>query len=101
MQSNLQAERSSEAPNGQQSPDREPSSAGPSYEDRSSADPLINDDGKKFVGISRRKAEQLSKGDEETNRRNQKYEEKSHQEAILEIPELEEEGKEDLSRLVS
>lgn len=100
----MQAEASSEGPGASASeqrgpPPREPPSSSPAYEDRSPADPMA-DDGKKFVGISRRKAEQISRGDEESVRRNQKYDDKANVEAVLDIPELEEEGKEDLSRMV-
>lgn len=44
----------------------------------------------------------MQKGDEEKVKRNTRYEDLANkEESILEIPELEEEGKEDLTRLVS
>ncbi|MEW5306386.1 MAG: hypothetical protein WDW36_008854 [Sanguina aurantia] len=58
--------------------------------------------GHKFAGVSRRKQEQMQKGDEEKVKRNTRYDDLANGEgSILEIPELEEEGKEDLTRLVA
>mmetsp|Transcript_23285 Transcript_23285/g.41325 ORF Transcript_23285/g.41325 Transcript_23285/m.41325 type:complete len:327 (-) Transcript_23285:394-1374(-) len=62
-------------------------------------DPLADDgDDKKFSGVSRRKQEQIAKSDE-TVRRNKKYDEAT--ENVLDIPELEDEGKEDISNVVA
>ncbi|KXZ49353.1 hypothetical protein GPECTOR_22g947 [Gonium pectorale] len=57
---------------------------------------------KKFGGVSRRKAEQLTRGDDEVSRKNLKYESlTAGVDGIMEIPELEEEGREDLSTVVA
>jgi hypothetical protein len=62
---------------------------------------VLAEDGKKFVGVSRRKQEQLARGDDETTRKNMKYESlTAGVDGIMEIPELEEEGREDLSAVV-
>lgn len=59
-------------------------------------------DGKKFVGVSRRKQEQIAHGDDDVSRKNLKYEDKltAGADGIMDIPELEEEGREDLSNVV-
>ena len=87
----------------QQPPQPQGRGGEPSYPSRPPPEDPLADDGKKFTGISRRKAEQLSRGDDETHRKNQRYDEVASRggEAILEIPELEDEGKEDLSNVVS
>ncbi|KAG2437643.1 hypothetical protein HYH02_011282 [Chlamydomonas schloesseri] len=63
---------------------------------------ILGDDSKKFVGVSRRKQEQLARGDDEVSRKNLKYETlTAGVDGIMEIPELEEEGREDLSNIVA
>lgn len=62
---------------------------------------ILGEDSKKFVGVSRRKQEQLARGDDEVSRKNLKYETlTAGVDGIMEIPELEEEGREDLSNIV-
>lgn len=62
---------------------------------------MLGDDSKKFVGISRRKQEQLARGDDETSRKNLRYDAlTAGVDGIMEIPELEDEGREDLSNVV-
>ncbi|PNW81550.1 hypothetical protein CHLRE_06g251200v5 [Chlamydomonas reinhardtii] len=63
---------------------------------------ILGEDSKKFVGVSRRKQEQLARGDDEVSRKNLKYETlTAGVDGIMEIPELEEEGREDLSNIVA
>lgn len=66
-------------------------------------DLLAEPDSKKFVGVSRRKQEQIARGDDDVSRKNLKYEEKltAGADGIMDIPELEEEGREDLSNVVA
>ncbi len=64
-------------------------------------DLLSGDDSKKFIGVSRRKQEQLARGDEESSKKQIKYESMTTgADGIMDIPELEEEGREDLSNVV-
>nr|BCL66256.1 hypothetical protein [Volvox reticuliferus] len=63
---------------------------------------LLGEDSKKFVGLSRRKQEQLARGDDEVSRKNLKYEAlTAGVDGIMDIPELEDEGREDLSSVVA
>nr|ADI46944.1 MOT41m [Volvox carteri f. nagariensis] len=63
---------------------------------------LLGEDSKKFVGLSRRKQEQLARGDDDVSRKNLKYEALTAGfDGIMDIPELEDEGREDLSNVVA
>nr|BCL66186.1 hypothetical protein [Volvox reticuliferus] len=63
---------------------------------------ILSEDSKKFVGLSRRKQEQLARGDDDVSRKNLKYEAlTAGVDGILDIPELEDEGREDLSNVVA
>lgn len=64
-------------------------------------DPMADNAGKKFTGMSRRKQEQQVQQEEEKARARSKYDDRLQAAEIMDIPELEEEGKEDLSRVVS
>jgi len=64
-------------------------------------DPLAEITGKKFTGLSRRKQEQQVAVEEEKQRARSKYDERLQAAEIMDIPELEEEGKEDLTRVVA
>mmetsp|Transcript_24236 Transcript_24236/g.52967 ORF Transcript_24236/g.52967 Transcript_24236/m.52967 type:complete len:260 (-) Transcript_24236:603-1382(-) len=65
-------------------------------------DPLADDGGPKFTGVSKRKQDQRMREEEEKQQAKSKYEDRvNNAEAILDIPELEEEGKEDLTRVVA
>ncbi|GIL46243.1 hypothetical protein Vafri_3271 [Volvox africanus] len=67
-----------------------------------SAAAILGEDSKKFVGLSRRKQEQLARGDDEVSRKNLKYEAlTAGVDGIMDIPELEDEGREDLSKMVA
>ncbi|GFR43160.1 hypothetical protein Agub_g4209 [Astrephomene gubernaculifera] len=75
---------------------------GPPSSKAPSVDILGDDSSKKFVGVSRRKQEQLARGDDEVSRKNLKYEAMTTGvDGIMEIPELEDEGREDLSNVVA
>ncbi|GFH16308.1 intraflagellar transport protein 43, partial [Haematococcus lacustris] len=56
---------------------------------------------KKYVGVSRRKQEQELQEKEQAARVKSKYDERAIVADIMDIPELEEEGKEDLTRVVA
>lgn len=57
---------------------------------------------KKFTGISRRKQEQAERNQtEERTRAQRKYDEKEQREEVLDIPEMEDEGNEDITTLVA
>lgn len=61
----------------------------------------LSEDSKKFIGVSRRKQEQLARGDDEVSRKNLKYEALTAGiDGIMDIPEIEDEGREDLSNVV-
>lgn len=65
-------------------------------------DPLADLSGKKFTGLSRRKQEQVQTEREEAEMRTKsKYDQREVAETLLDIPELEEQGKEDLTRVVA
>eukprot|EP00199_Chlamydomonas_sp_CCMP681_P005847 CAMPEP_0119103696 /NCGR_PEP_ID=MMETSP1180-20130426/2082_1 /TAXON_ID=3052 ORGANISM="Chlamydomonas cf sp, Strain CCMP681" /NCGR_SAMPLE_ID=MMETSP1180 /ASSEMBLY_ACC=CAM_ASM_000741 /LENGTH=242 /DNA_ID=CAMNT_0007088265 /DNA_START=21 /DNA_END=749 /DNA_ORIENTATION=- len=55
----------------------------------------------KFTGVSRRKQEQQEQQVEQQSKAKNKYDERATEADIMEIPELEEEGKEDLTRMVA
>ncbi|EFJ40955.1 hypothetical protein VOLCADRAFT_107874 [Volvox carteri f. nagariensis] len=70
--------------------------------DKFSTADTLREDSKKFVGVSRRKQEQLARGDDEISRKNLKYEAlTAGVDGIMDIPELEDEGREDLSNVVA
>jgi hypothetical protein len=54
-----------------------------------------------LTGVSKRKQEQHAQLAEQKIKAKSKYDERAMDAEVLDIPELEEEGKEDLSRLVS
>jgi hypothetical protein len=58
------------------------------------------DPNRKYGGFSRRKQEQQIKEQEQHSQWRSKYEERAQDAGIIDIPELEEEGKEDLTRVV-
>ncbi|PNH05826.1 Intraflagellar transport protein 43 [Tetrabaena socialis] len=99
-----QQEEESAAPSRQRtidsSVDRSSSQRAPPAVKPSNAEGFSDD--KKFVGVSRRKQEQLARGDDDVSRKNLKYEAMTAGvDGIMEIPELEEEGREDLSNVVA
>ncbi|GLC48473.1 Intraflagellar transport protein 43 [Pleodorina starrii] len=78
-----------------------PSAPRPPPPSKPAAADILGEDSKKFVGVSRRKQEQMSRGDDEVSRKNLKYEAMTAGvDGIMDIPEIADEGQEDLSNVV-